>query len=194
MSKILTPAVEDEIFRQGKNVASRYICEGPVFDNNEIISTKPFIIKTDKGNLYITNKSNDTIPNECDYALLNSRFPTKKDFKIDKWNFTHWLKHPLLSTVAAPDIVKSWSSKFNYVTEDTETGMLGLRPPQIAAVHSIMSHVHNADDKGIVVMPTGTGKTETMISVLVANKCKRVLVAVPSDSLRLQISNSFKQL
>lgn len=57
-----------------------------------------------------------------------------------------------------------------------------------------MSHIENADEKGIIVLPTGTGKTETMISTMVANKCKKVLVSVPSDSLRTQLANSFKKL
>ena len=40
-------------------------------------------------------------------------------------------------------------------------------------------------------MPTGTGKTETMLATLVANECKKLLVAVPSDSLRTQLTDKF---
>ena len=45
-----------------------------------------------------------------------------------------------------------------------------------------------------VVLPTGTGKTETMLSALVAGKCKRLLVTVPSSALRNQLYGKFKNL
>ena len=40
-------------------------------------------------------------------------------------------------------------------------------------------------------MPTGTGKTETMLSLLIAAQCERLIVTVPSDSLRGQLSQKF---
>ena len=45
-----------------------------------------------------------------------------------------------------------------------------------------------------VVLPTGTGKTETMMSALVAGRCNRVLVTVPTNALRGQLFNKFKTL
>ncbi len=45
-----------------------------------------------------------------------------------------------------------------------------------------------------VVMPTGTGKTETMLALLVAAKLLRLLVLVPSDVLRDRISRTFIRL
>jgi superfamily II DNA or RNA helicase len=43
-----------------------------------------------------------------------------------------------------------------------------------------------------VVMPTGTGKTETMIAILVAERPQRLLVVVPSDVLRSQLVEKFE--
>jgi hypothetical protein len=43
-------------------------------------------------------------------------------------------------------------------------------------------------------MPTGTGKTETMLAVLTSLSCERVLVVVPSDALRSQIAGKFETL
>ena len=43
-------------------------------------------------------------------------------------------------------------------------------------------------------MPTGTGKTETILSIVVAGHFKRTLVIVPSDALREQTKNKFVQL
>lgn len=43
-------------------------------------------------------------------------------------------------------------------------------------------------------MPTGTGKTETMLAWLVAQRPERVLVVVPSSALREQIASKFETL
>lgn len=43
-------------------------------------------------------------------------------------------------------------------------------------------------------MPTGTGKTETMLGLLVAARPRRLLVIVPSDALREQIAGKFDRL
>lgn len=43
-------------------------------------------------------------------------------------------------------------------------------------------------------MPTGTGKTEVMLSVLVSAQCPKVLVLVPTDALRTQIAEKFLSL
>lgn len=43
-------------------------------------------------------------------------------------------------------------------------------------------------------MPTGTGKTETMLALLVAARLGRLLVVVPNDNLRTQISTKFMEL
>lgn len=45
-----------------------------------------------------------------------------------------------------------------------------------------------------VVMPTGTGKTDTMIALFVAGQIPRLLVVVPTDALREQIADKFLSL
>ena len=100
----------------------------------------------------------------------------------------------------SPEVIsRSWSGKFHYKKEikpsDAHTGQSGLRPPQIGALYSILAHIEcGQNETGIIVMPTGTGKTETMLSFLVANQCTRTLVVVPSDSLRKQIGDKYKSL
>src|SRR3712207_7840310 len=42
-------------------------------------------------------------------------------------------------------------------------------------------------------MPTGTGKTDTMIAILVSQRAK-VLIVVPTDALRTQIADKFLTL
>jgi superfamily II DNA or RNA helicase len=93
-----------------------------------------------------------------------------------------------------PDsIVNSWKGQFCFKREIGSSK--GLRSPQIGALHAILAHIETDDDKpAIVVMPTGTGKTETMLSFMVANLCKKLLIIVPSDALRTQIADKFETL
>ncbi|BAJ25867.1 MULTISPECIES: DEAD/DEAH box helicase family protein [Kitasatospora] len=70
-----------------------------------------------------------------------------------------------------------------------------LRRPQLGALHAVMAHwVSGLPDPGVVVMPTGTGKTETMLAVLVAGRVERLLVLVPSAALRDQLAGKFETL
>ncbi|MET8330059.1 DEAD/DEAH box helicase family protein [Streptomyces sp. NPDC005181] len=70
-----------------------------------------------------------------------------------------------------------------------------LRRPQIGALHAVMGHwASGLPEPGIVVMPTGTGKTETMLALLVASRPERLLVLVPSAALRDQIARKFETL
>lgn len=97
------------------------------------------------------------------------------------------------------EIASSWNGKFHYkkAIEATETTaeVAGLRAPQIGALHSILAHLEcGENESGIVVMPTGTGKTETMLSFLVENRCVHTLVIVPSDALRSQLGKKYATL
>lgn len=70
-----------------------------------------------------------------------------------------------------------------------------LRRPQIGALHSVIGYwASGVTAPGIVVMPTGTGKTETMLALLVAARPERLLVLVPTAALRDQIAAKFESL
>lgn len=111
-----------------------------------------------------------------------------------------WLRHPMLGVIgqdAAEEhrrVLASWKDAFSYVEEDPENALPGLRRPQIGALHAIHAHWTTSESPATIVMPTGTGKTETMLSVLVTAQCKCVLVVVPTDALRTQIAEKFLSL
>ena len=111
-----------------------------------------------------------------------------------------WIKHPLLTGAAFDHkdeirrVLKSWTGAFSYIEEDTEQGIQGLRGPQIGAIHAIHAHWSVSDAPATIVMPTGTGKTETMLSILVSARCSRLLVVVPTHVLRTQIADKFMTL
>ncbi|WP_371741791.1 DEAD/DEAH box helicase [Herbiconiux sp. VKM Ac-2851] len=71
----------------------------------------------------------------------------------------------------------------------------GLRRPQVGAVHALLGY-WTTDPKvpATIVMPTGTGKTDSMVAALVAARISKLLVVVPSDALRDQIAERFESL
>jgi superfamily II DNA or RNA helicase len=69
-----------------------------------------------------------------------------------------------------------------------------LRMPQRGALYAILAHWISSSDPATVIMPTGTGKTDTMISIMVSQQIDCLLVVVPSDALRTQISHKFSTL
>lgn len=113
-----------------------------------------------------------------------------------------WLRHPLLDhrsrTIEheriTAEVLESWLGAFSYVQEDPARSITGLRSPQIGAVHAVHAHWSVSDSPATIVMPTGTGKTETMLSILVSAGCPRLLVVVPTDTLRTQLAGKFLTL
>jgi len=90
------------------------------------------------------------------------------------------------------EAIQSWVDNFILVKESSTSE--GLRNPQVGAIHSILSHWTHSTEIGTVVLPTGTGKTETMLSVLISEQIEKLLVIVPTDPLRSQIANKFLTL
>ena len=104
-----------------------------------------------------------------------------------------WLGERTLSEPAR--VVTSFDGVFSFVIEDRGAGRSGLRRPQLGALHSVLGYWTTArTEPATVVMPTGTGKTDTMIALLVALPVPRLLVLVPSDALREQLARKFETL
>jgi superfamily II DNA or RNA helicase len=108
-----------------------------------------------------------------------------------------WIKHPLLKSNDVDyeneihAVLGSWINAFSYIAEDKAKAIKGLRNPQIGAVHAVHSHWSTSETPATIVMPTGTGKTEVMLAVLVSARCSKVLVIVPTDALRSQLVEKF---
>ena len=184
-------------FFAGKNKTIRYYGENDFSVDNEsatIISTEPFIVETNGQKVMFTNKLVEDIPADCQYVLKTRLKPRKSMLRTGNLECIEWLKHPNVTNDTPEEIVSSWKGKFLYKKEDHDNEIEGLRTPQLGAIYAFMSNAQEPKDRGIIVMPTGTGKTETMLSVLVANQCKKVLVTVPYDPLREQLANKFIKL
>jgi superfamily II DNA or RNA helicase len=133
--------------------------------------------------------------------VIEAAVPVASDV-IDLSN-SRWLKHPLQNSSRGgtvdhareiQEVLKSWSGAFSYVQEDLAHDIRGLRIPQVGAVHAVHAHWSVSDAPATIVMPTGTGKTETMLSILVSAACPKLLVVVPTDALRTQIAEKFLTL
>ncbi|MFH8349606.1 DEAD/DEAH box helicase family protein [Streptomyces sp. NPDC018045] len=117
-------------------------------------------------------------------AVLSARLP------VDGEGAVSWCgPQELLAPQAVPE---SYAGAVELHTAVREGG---LRPPQAGALHAVIGYWYSTlPEPGLVVMPTGTGKAETMLAVLVACRPERLLVLVPSIALRDQIAAKFESL
>jgi superfamily II DNA or RNA helicase len=92
---------------------------------------------------------------------------------------------------SANDVLAGVKNKFHLLEE--KDGSPGLRTPQVGAIHSVLGLLTLKSPKpATVVLPTGTGKTETMLSIHAKGGVAKLLVIVPTVALRNQISKKFE--
>ena len=129
-----------------------------------------------------------------------SRILILKNWDLESQNCEfEWIKHPNIHNPIDIDenylenIRNSWEN-FIIKEENKDLHIEWLREPQIWALYSVLSNYTVSKNVFTVVMPTWTWKTETMLSILLKLKLKKLLVIVPSDALRDQLSNKFIKL
>lgn len=125
-------------------------------------------------------------------ALRISREDLVDPTRLQDVEGLRWMGSPQADDPAA--VLESFDEAFVF-REELSGGQGGLRRPQIGAVHAVLGYwTTNPTQPATVVMPTGTGKTETMVALLVAARLPRLLVVVPSNALRDQIATKFETL
>ncbi|MBG5979455.1 DEAD/DEAH box helicase family protein [Proteus faecis] len=114
--------------------------------------------------------------------------------KFEKGEIAYLPINELSKNSSSDDIYLSWlENNFNYLEKNKYQN--GLRSPQLGALFSALGYLKtNSNEAATIVMPTGTGKTETMLSLVVAGHFKKTLIIVPSDALRQQTKNKFINL
>lgn len=177
-----------------KNFVKQLLAPSIEINVDSVTTHKGYSIILSGEDKYCLVKEEEYAPNEYDYILKVDKKATAENVSSGDIKLLKWIKHPLSLMHSAEEVIQSWDRNFNFIEENLEQGIKGLREPQIAALYAILSHFKVSNNMGIVVMPTGTGKTETMLSTLIANKCRKVLITVPSDALRTQIFNKFYSL
>lgn len=104
-----------------------------------------------------------------------------------------WNTPSALVRLSPSDVLETYKAAITF-NEGTKE-IPGLRSPQLGAMHAVLGYwTTRSMTPATVVMPTGTGKTETMLALLVAARPARLLVLVPSDSLREQVATKFETL
>lgn len=109
--------------------------------------------------------------------------------KIGKNNVMQYVEDSFTEKLSPDEVLASWKDRVKFVEESSDLNQKGLRHPQIGALFALLSHWTTSNEPATIVMPTGTGKTETMICSIIAKRCNKVLIIVPSDLLRNQIVN-----
>lgn len=135
------------------------------------------------------------------FVLHDTRFNISGDTLVPS-SQALWRRHPKLLEGAANKIADmartSWIGGPFFVEERRGSNGSEVRPgfriPQIGALHAIAAHWSVSSKPAVIVMPTGTGKTEVMLACLVLRRPMRLLVVVPSDALRLQTFDKFTHL
>jgi superfamily II DNA or RNA helicase len=93
-------------------------------------------------------------------------------------------------------VLDSWLDQFTFREARPAVGEMpskkGMRTPQIGALHAALAHITSSTDAATIVMPTGTGKTETMLAIYAHERISRLMVVVPTDALRDQIASKFE--
>lgn len=131
----------------------------------------------------LLNRNESKLPQK---PFIRANYLTDPAFQI---NNCEWLNQPEL--ISASDVLNSLLDQFSYKQENATDK--GLRLPQIGALHAVSANwTLSVNDPVTIVMPTGTGKTETMVSIFAAHRIPRLLVIVPSDALRTQIARKFE--
>lgn len=193
------------IYKSGKNNVYIQLNNGVKLSNIKPISkqsTRSFVAEDEDGSRYLLLTKPDR--KLIDKTEIKNIIYIKDNWKFEKGIF-HVKNKPSISWVRyekdevnCEQVVSSWDGKFNFIKEEkNEDGKViknGLRAPQIGATYSILGHWTTSNSPATVVMPTGTGKTETMLCLLIAAKCNKVLVVVPTDALREQTANKFVSL
>lgn len=150
-----------------------------------------FLLQDKNGRKFYIKLPNSKINIENQSTLKAKNISDIK--KLDQKSKLIWETHTLKDTSKnSQKIRESWNNQFSFREENEN--YTGLRKPQLGAIHSIASHWSVSKACGTIVMPTGTGKTETMISVLFYSRCEKVLVLVPTKTLRKQMLDKFSSL
>lgn len=153
----------------------------------------------------IVSKKTLVTPNEPVLLVPDCDTPEEIISGLDKglgvWLWPRPLKQndPLRTEEAATrcqQVLETWRDQFNFREASPLEGVTpatpGMRTPQVGALHAALAHITSSTDPATIVMPTGTGKTETMLAIFAHQRISRLMVVVPTDALRDQIASKFE--
>ena len=93
--------------------------------------------------------------------------------------------------ISEEEVLSSWTNNVFAYPESNSLTDVGYRSAQLGAIYAIKSHWTISSSPATIVMPTGTGKTEVMISTVVSEHLAKTCIVVPSNLLRKQTLSRF---
>ncbi len=128
-----------------------------------------FLVSTGE-RFVVTDRRNCPLPVGADGILRRSASGTLEWLHSEEREAHHQILRGSGLAKLKQEVANKWRESFRYRAElqgaDGVTNVPGLRPPQIGALHAIGSHWSLYHHPATIVMPTGTGKTETMLATL----------------------------
>lgn len=175
----------------GKNQISRLYSQRQLVDVeiHKTASPTTYKVRLDNGEVFFIHLGNSL----RDYGGLGTlKAENLQNIEgLNEKTILKWVHFNIVLEQDPEKITSSWSNQLEFREEFPEKDEKGFRKPQLGALHAISAHWSVTNDCGTVVMPTGTGKTETMLGAIVGNQCRRTLVVVPSRTLRKQLYVKF---
>jgi hypothetical protein len=125
---------------------------------------------------------------------------TVQDGTITCQGKARWLDHPGLVAFEQSrytELVRNtWQPALRAEARNRSGAVLepGLRSPQLGSLYALAAHWTLGTKPALIVLPTGTGKTEVMLASMLLRRPERLLVLVPTDALRQQTAAKFCSL
>ena len=184
--------IDEKVVRRkfGKNYLEQIVLENQTL---KLLTENPLVFEGQEDCKILFTKHPEKASKKYKYIIKSDKIPNFELLLNGELKNT-LVKYPYSSSELSEMpkmVVKSWDNGFEMIEENYTNKVYGLRSPQIGAIHAVLAHWRIADEIGTIVMPTGTGKTETMMALMVINKCQRLLVTVPTEALRQQLSEKF---
>jgi hypothetical protein len=146
MKSINFPDVRRLVMSLDKNNIWQYYEKEFCITDYQLLSDNPFILYTENWNCLFTNNEMDKDIGMNQYAILTHKKPTVDDYSNGKITFKRWLKHPKFNFLLPEEIIETWKNGFNFIREDEENNIKGLRPPQWEALYHILASLNNHDE------------------------------------------------
>jgi superfamily II DNA or RNA helicase len=181
---VVIPAFWSKTIYQDGNTARQLI--QPLTSGVLAGEERAWQVKTDTEAIPLVIRSADP---DADLALCVTRHVLASLPRDLTENELRWQGSP---EAEPPDsVLESLAGEFTIHVE--ADGKPGLRVPQAGALHAVLAHWSTRDPApATIVLPTGTGKTETMVAVFASERLDRLLVLVPTQPLRNQIAEAFE--
>ena len=143
--------------------------------------------------ILITNQNRRFKNYKYNRRFKNYKYILKyKDSELNERTELKWFRY--VQDESIQEIKEVYESNYKIKKEIVENDniiRIGLRTPQVGAIHAILSNITNPKYKeGIVVMPTGTGKTEVMLTTFLSEEIKRLIVITPRDRKSTRLNSS----